>query len=150
MSIKDLLSLADDKLHEVFSKKPHDPVKAREKVLAGIDRTKSQFGQTEPVKGRKWFRVNNNVVELTLPLEVGGKRTLYIPGERFDEFLTKFRASVHAGDLDKEIEASLANEPAPRASASSASSAGTGRSGWSEERRARYNASVAARKAAKA
>ncbi len=146
MSIKDLLSLADDKLQELFHTKPHDPEKARKPIVAGIDRTKSQFASTEPVKGRKWFKIANGVVEVNLPFMLGGKSTHYVPSERFNDFLDKLKALVTKGDLDKEIEAGVGEvEAKPMRSAS-----GAKRAGWSEERRRKHAETVAARKAAQA
>jgi len=149
MALKDLLALADDKLHEVFSSKPHDPSKARAPILKGIDRTAKQFAQTEPVRGRKWFKVANSVVELTLPFSISGKSTFYIPSERFPDFLEKLKSSVEAGELDKEIEAGAGATPPQARERKPRSDAGQGRNGWSEERRAKFAATVAARNAAK-
>ncbi|EIZ78261.1 hypothetical protein WSK_3143 [Novosphingobium sp. Rr 2-17] len=141
MSLKDLLSLADDKLHEVFSRKPHDPSKARKPIIKGIERTRDQFLATEPAKGRKWFKVSNNVVELTLPFAIDGKNTFYVPGERAVEFLDKLKATVESGDLDKDIEAGAGERPV------SAATSGKKRAGWSPERREAFKASIADRKA---
>lgn len=105
MSLKSMLALADDKLHEVFHRKPHDPEKARKPIIKGIDRTNDQFASATPVKGRKWFKVANGVVEFTPPFVIGGKTTHYIPSERFKEFLGHLKTSVTGGELDKEIEA---------------------------------------------
>ena len=104
MALKDLLALADDKLHAIFATKPHDPTKARTPIIKGIDRTSAQFKDPSS-KGKKWFKHANGVVELNLPFAIEGKSTFYIPTERFEEFLTKFKASVTEGELDKEINA---------------------------------------------
>lgn len=143
MALKDLLSLADDKLAEVFAKKPHDPAKARTPILKGIDRTKNQHASATPVRGKKWFKVANGVVQVTLPFEIAGKSTFHLPSERFVEWLDHLKDSVTKGELDKEIEAGASKSPrAPKIS-------GGGGKGWSPERRARFAASIEARKKAK-
>lgn len=100
MSLKDLLALADDSLAELFNRKAHDPAKARLAIIKGIDRTRNQFESPTPLKGRKWFRVKNDVVRFEPPFAIGSDRVHHIPSERFGEYLTKLRSVVESGDLD--------------------------------------------------
>ncbi len=137
MGISDLLAMADDKLHELFQSKPHDPTRARDKVVKQIDRTKVQFGDKSS-KGKKWFRHANGVVELTLPFAIDGKQTFYLHTNKFEAFLDGLKSEVTSGSLDKEI-----NEPVePTARAARVSSG----KGWTDERRARFKATMAAKK----
>ena len=141
MALSDLLKLADDKLAELFHKKQHDPEKARRPNLKGIDRTRNQLESPTPTKGKKWWKVSNNVVEFTPPFPIGGKTTHYVPSERFPDYLTHLHGAVSAGELD-EVFAQTATARAPRKT-------GSGGKAWTAERRARFAASVAARNAKK-
>lgn len=145
MALNDFIKLADDKLHEVFSRKPHDPSKARNAAIKRLDTTHNQFIATEPARGRKMFKIQNGVVELTLPWAVGGKSVFHIPSERFADAISHLKESISKGELDKELEtANSSNQPA------------TARSGqprkkreWSHEQRDAFAASIKARQAAK-
>ena len=114
MALKDLLALADDKLHEVFSRKPHDPAKARNAFIKRIDTTENQFKSATPVRGRKIFKIANGVVQVTLPFEIAGKSTFHVPSERFSDWLGHLRDSVSKGELDKELETPPATSTAPK------------------------------------
>ena len=109
MALKDLIGFIDDTLANVFHAKAPDPAKLRAPVLKAIARTRTQFLQTEPVKGARWFQVNNNVVAFTprlrggAPLPINGQTTVFIPSERFPEFLDRLTAAVEAGEFDDEI-----------------------------------------------
>lgn len=155
MALKDLLALVDDKLSDLFEKVAYDGSKDRAKFAKRIDATKEKFLQTEPARGAKDFSVANGVVRYapTLsgnPISIGGKTTLHVPSERFSDFLDKLKSAVEAGELDDVIEAAATGEGtakaqrAPRAKREG----GSGR-GWSDERRAAFAATIAARKAEK-
>lgn len=155
MSLKDILALVDDKLGDVFRTVAYTPDRDRQKFAARIDATKEKFLQTEPPRGKKDFSVANNVVEyrptLGGPVKIGGKDVSYVPAERFGDFLTGLKAAVMAGELDKELEAAGKGDTATTTRAPRVKSQGTGGGGrgWSEERRAAFAATIAARNAAK-
>lgn len=140
MSLKTLLALADDKLADLFNRKPHDPTKARKKALQGIDKTHAQFHATEPQKGRKWFTHKNEVVKFHPPFPIAGKSEHFVPSERFPDYLTHLRGAVEAGELDDAL-----NEAPPTPSVRKSS----GGAGWSPERRAKFAATQAAKKVKK-
>ncbi|WP_114227028.1 MULTISPECIES: hypothetical protein [Sphingomonas] len=121
MSLKSLLALADDKLEEIFNRKPHDPSKDRKRVTKMIDRTERQFASVDPVRGRKNFTVANNTVKFTPGFAVGGKSEHYVPSERFPEYLKHFRSAVEGGELDDAIGAGEAAPVKRRARRSKAS-----------------------------
>ncbi len=113
MALKDFMALADDKLHDIFSKKPHDSAKARAAMLKRLDKTHEQFTATEPVKGRKMFRIQNGIVEFTLPFEVSGKSAWLIPSERFADAITHLKDSITKGELDDALKGDgVTNAPA--------------------------------------
>lgn len=154
MSLSDILALVDDKLSKVFERVSYDPAKDRVKFTKRIDTTREKFLATEPARGAKDFSVANGVVRYEpklsgAPVAIGGKTTLFVPSERFADFLTKLKSAVEAGELDGEIEAAANGdgEAAPK-KVRVKSEGGAGR-GWSDERRARFAASIEARKAAK-
>lgn len=162
MALKDLFALVDDKLRDIYHIVAYDAAKDRARMIKRIEETKSKFLATEPPRGRKYFGVSNNVVEYRPTLPGGGalvmekREVSYIPAERFAEFLDGLRAEVAEGNLDKELEAASKGTPSdpakpprsPRSPRTPSTSAGEG-AGWSEERRQRFAASIAARKAAK-
>ena len=154
MALKDFVALADDKLHEVFSRKPHDATKSREAMVKRLDKASEQFQATEPVRGRKLFKIQNSVVELTLPFEIDGKSTFHIPSERFADALTHLKESVTKGELDNELkkgaDQSYSGTTAAAVKAPRNQSSGAAGRGWTDERRAKFAATVAARNAGKA
>lgn len=110
MALKDtLFTLIDNVgLAETFKLKPHDPAKARQPLLKGIDSAKKQFENGQTKAPNRWWKVSNNVVALTVKLAgdtftINGVQTNHMPAERFPEFLDKFKAAVESGEFDKEL-----------------------------------------------
>ncbi len=156
MALKDILGLIDHKLADVFHTVAYSPNRDRAAVAKRIDDTKSKFLATEPARGKKDFSVANNVVEYRpiVPgagaLLIAGKDVSYIPAERFVDFLDGLKAAVEEGELDKELEAAHDGEAVTKVKAArKPREPGSAGKGWSEERRAAYAATIAARKAAK-
>lgn len=158
MAIRDTLSNFFDNtgLADVFAQKPHDPTKARKPLLKGIENAKKQFENGQTKAPNRWWKVSNGVVALTVKVggdtfDINGVATNHMPQERFPEFLDKFKAAVEAGEFDEEL-ASKGNGDAkvviPKAR-KPRSDSGTGGRGWSDERRARFAETIAARKAGK-
>ena len=159
MSILEKLhALIDPTLKETFDRKAYDPAKDRAWVVGRLEATKTQFASTETTRGggAKWWKLSNGVVAFSpvrkdgMPLVVNGQTTNFIPGERFGDFVAAMIEAVNAGEFDKELAADTTNGttvkvPAkPRAARKSVEGGGAG---WSEERRAKFAATVAARKA---
>lgn len=154
-----LQALIDPKLEETFNQKAYDPAKDRAWVVARLDSAKTQFASTEGGRGggRKMWKLSNGVVAFSpvrrdgQPLVVNGQTTVFIPSERFNDFLTAMTEAVNAGEFDKELAAdstagTTVKVKTPRAARASSG----GGSGWSPERREKFAATVAARNAAKA
>jgi len=148
MALRDFIALIDEKLHDVFVATAPDPSKARKPVLKAIERAKAQFEAGKQPRGdSKWWSANNNVVHFTpnidgKPLDFG-KRFNTIPAERFVQALDHLRDAVEKGELDEMI----TSEGSTRAKPVSAT-AGKKRAGWSDERKAKFAATQAAKKAA--
>lgn len=110
MALRDtLFTLIDNVgLAETFKLKPHDPAKARQPLLKGIDSAKKQFENGQTKAPNRWWKVSNNVVALTVKLAgdtftINGVQTNHMPAERFPEFLDKFKSAVESGEFDKEL-----------------------------------------------
>jgi hypothetical protein len=104
MSLKDVLSLADDKLRETFHLKPHDPTKARKPHLRWLEKRQQAWENIGSKKDR-FIKVNNNIVEFHLPFEVGGRDTFYVASEHFAKFLKGMHVAVSEGEADDAIAA---------------------------------------------
>ena len=159
MALKDMVALIDEKLADVFHSAKPDPVQLRAPVLKAIERTRSQFLQTEPVRGPKWFKASNSVAAFTptlrggYTLPINGKPTVYVPSERFLSFLDHMKDAVDAGEFDSELANPGDDAPAtakvsvPKTREPRDPSAPKRQ--WTPERRARFAATVAERKARK-
>jgi hypothetical protein len=157
MALKDTFANFFDNtgLAEVFSRPAYDAEKARKPLLKGIDNAKKQFESGQTKAPNRWWKVSNGVVALTVKVngdtfDINGVATNHMPQERFPEFLAKFKSAVEAGEFDEELknhgngDAKVHIAKAPRKPRTDGAGAG-----WSEERRQRFAASIAARKAAK-
>ncbi len=151
MALKDFLSLVDDKLRDAFHKVVPDHTKARMQLIKSIDKATKQFNEGKQPRGAsKWWSAQNNVVEFTpnlngKPISIGGKTKSYIPAERFPNALDHLRASVEAGELDGQLAKSNDTDATTPRKIREKGEGGSGK-GWSPERRARFEASIAARK----
>ncbi len=153
--LKDALALVDDKLASVFSTPAHDPEKARKPLLNGIAKTKTQFSEGKTKAPNKWWSVNNNVVAFAPklgddPLMINGKPLLYIPAERFPEFLETLQAAVEAGEFDDELKNHGAGNATVRTPRKAREPGTGGGKGWSDSRREAFARTIQARKEAKA
>ena len=111
MALRDKLAGFIDNigLKEVFETKPRDPVKARQTLLRGIDKTREQISEGKTKVPHRWWSASNNVVAFSpklsgVPLVINGQTTNHIPAERINDFLDAFKAAVEAGEFDDEIE----------------------------------------------
>ena len=160
MSILDKLhALIDPKLKDTFDKKAYDPAKDRAWVANRLEATKTQFASTETTRGggKRWWQLANGVVAFSPtrrdghPLVINGQTTLFIPSERFNDFLVTMTEAVSAGEFDKEFEADTTAGTTVKVKTARAprSASGNADRGWSEARKVKFAATIAARKAAK-
>lgn len=108
MALKDMMSLIDNKLAEVFHRPAWSKEAARKPLLRGIDHAKRQFETGQTKAPNRWWKVSNGVVALTVKVkgdtfDINGVATNHMPEERFPEFLDKFKAAVEAGEFDDEL-----------------------------------------------
>ena len=110
MSLKEaLLGFIDNvSLPAIFSRKAENLEELRRPLLKGISNAKRQFEDGQTRAPHRWWKVNNDVVALTV--KVGGNifsinnaDTNHIPSGRFADFLDKFTAAVDAGEFDDEL-----------------------------------------------
>lgn len=149
MSLNKFLALSDAKLEAKFNETKPDPAKLRKPILKRLDATINQLEATEPTKGRKMWSLKNGVVRLDLPFAVGQESSFLIPSERAVDAVRELRASIESGELDDALLASNEGgtvEAKPKRQRKTGG--GDGAPGWSPERRARFQASIEARKAA--
>lgn len=160
MALKDFLSLHSDDLRETFARKEYDPTRDRAALVKRLDNADNAFKSATPTKGKKMFRIANGVVELTLPFAIGGRSTYHIPSERFSDAIQHLKDAVTGGEADDDLKKARESgsvdggEAAPARAPRAKREAGEGRysegsRGWSDERRARFAETIAARNAAK-
>lgn len=159
MALKDFLTLADDKLAEAFEYVAPDKSKHRTPFLRGLDQVKTQYEEGKPRGGNSaQWSANNNVVRFTpklvgKPVAIGGKTEFHYPSGRFGDALADLRKAVEAGELDDALHEAfegMVREQEKRDGGKPRDpSIGSVRAGWSKERREKFEASVAARRAAK-
>lgn len=162
MALADLLKLADDTLHDLFNKVAPDPAKRRAPFLKAIDKALAQHGDGKQPRGPKAFwSANNGVVKITPniaghPVKIGGKDYLTVPAERFRDAMTSLRAAVEAGELDDALVVDDGGTTPPHGGSPMRAprkardpGAGGASRAWSDERRARFAQTIAARRATK-
>ena len=166
MSLLDKLhAFIDPTLEGRYNQKSYDPSRDRAWVIKRLETLKAQFGATEPARGggAKWWKSSNGVVAFSptrpdkSPLVINGQTTVFIQSEDFVAFADHMITAVEAGEFDKELSADTTNgtsvsldvaprKPRARRAASEDNSSGRG---WSDERRQRFAATIAARNGAK-
>lgn len=160
MALKNMIALVDDKLADIFHTRKPDAAKIRSPVLKAIKRTLSQFSEGRVVGGPKWFKVSNGVVAFTPTLrgghslQVDSQATVFIASDRFPEFLDHMQAAVQAGEFDDQLaDRDIGARPTAEVTKSEGRKTrdpnAPRKEGWTDERRARYQETMAARKAAR-
>ena len=166
MALKDLLAKIDHNLAEIFHTVKYDPTKDRAKFAKRVLDTKTKF-ESGSSKGRKDYSVDNGVVAYRptyndhaidiADLSENEFKAAFIKVEQFPSALDDLVDAVNQGELDDQLE--MARAPATFKLTShmktrvgsdvrSVRADGSSTREWSQERRDRYNASSAARKAA--
>lgn len=165
MALKDFLALADKKLSEAFHYVAPDKTKHRKPFLAALDKVKAQFEEGKQPRGANaMWSANNNTVRFApklggKPVVIEGEHEHFFPTERFPDALAKLRAEVEAGGLDDTLHDASESGIDPLAGGLNLSAHAIQRreanrkperAGWSPERRAKFEATQAAKKANKA
>ena len=118
------------------------------------------------MRGRKWAQVANGVMAFTPtrpdggPLEINGTTTVFVPIEHAGDFLDHFAEAVEAGDFDHALATNgigtaqhVSDAPIPKSrkprDPDTAPRYAEGSRGWSLERREKFAATMAARRADK-
>ena len=139
----------------------HDPDANRRPVLERLAKNREAFNDpSKKVRGR-WFEIGNNqVVAFTptrpdgQPIVIDGQSVTFWKADEFPGILDAFEAAIKAGEIDDQLEgstpagASLPTRQLTKKARKPRSDAGGSRE-WSEERRAKFAETIAARKAAK-
>lgn len=159
MALKDIIAKLTPENEKLFH---DDPEAARRPMLDRLAKNRAAFNDpSQKVRG-KWFTIGNNqMVSFTptrpdgQPIVIDGQSVTFWKADEFPLILDAFEAAIIAGELDSQLEGNTpagASLPArelktPRKRAPR-SDAGQKRE-WSEERRAKFAATIAARKAEK-
>ncbi len=137
-TIKDLRKLID--VTAIEKTNVVDPLKARKDMVQKVAKAITTFKENPKAKGKKLFRLKNAGVVITLPFETGaeidlkdGTRGIPTSMDKAEETLKLVQELLEQGDFDGQLASNVVRE----------------RSGWSPERRAKQEATIAARKAKK-
>ena len=155
MALKDIIARFSPDAEKLFH---HDPDASRRPVLDKIAKTREAFADPSKRAQKKWFTIgNNNIVAFEpkradgQPIVIDGKSVTFWKADEFPAILDSFEAAVRAGEIDDQLEGGTpagASLPEKTLRKPRQKREGGG-SGWSEERRAKFAATVAARNAAK-
>ncbi len=155
MALKGFLALNDKTLAEQYAYVAPDKTRHRKPFLAGLAKAETAFGEgKQPRGGTAMWSAANNIVRFTpklagTPIAIEGETVFHIPAERFPNAIAELRKSVEAGELDDTLHAAVEGASKGGTKVARDPNAGSVRAGWSEERRQRFAASIAAKKAAK-
>lgn len=150
MALKDFLSLHDPKLAETYEYVAPNKTLNRKPFLSGLTLVERQFGEGRQPRNGMWS-ANNNVVRFepklgSSPVKIEGETVFHIPAERFAGALASLRKEVEAGTLDDALHEAVEATGKRNAGEKIDPSVGSVRAGWSPERRAKFEASIAAKK----
>lgn len=155
MALKGFLALNDKTLAEQYAYVAPDKTRHRKPFLNGLTRAETAFNEGKQPRGEsaQWSAANN-IVRFTpklgtSPVAIEGETVFHIPAERFPNAIAELRKSVEAGELDDTLHAIVEKGGSGKVRVARDPNAGSVRAGWSEERRARFAATQAAKKAAK-
>jgi hypothetical protein len=151
---KSLLHADPDQVWRDASKPPKpavDPTVAmKARMISGIEKVLDTIDDGEQ-SHRGWYMMKGDVAKVSvrvglklLPIEGNGYNTL--PRENLFDFYEGVLTSIQDGELDEEIKALLSHDQSqPPVARARRSDAGKPRAPWSPERRAAYEATVAAK-----
>lgn len=153
MGLKDFLALNDKALAKQYEYVAPDKTIHRKTFLIGLNTVERQFGEGRQPRSGMWS-AKNNVVRFepklsNAPVEIEGETVFHIPSERFLDALATLRKETEAGTLDDALHATHEHGVKQNAGQKVDDRAGSVRAGWSPERRERFAASIAAKRANK-
>jgi hypothetical protein len=156
VSLKDIIAKLSPDNAKLFH---DDPDAARRPMLERLAKNREGFNDpSKRVRGR-WFEIGNNQVVAFSPtrpdgqpIVIDGQSVTFWKADEFPGILDAFEAAIVAGEIDDQLEGSTpagASLPARELKApkkrAARSDAGQTRE-WSDERRAKFAATIAARK----
>lgn len=133
-------SLIDKSLGTNFDAPKYDPSKGRSKLVRQIDLAAKQHNEgTTRAPNRSWKAGGTDADPSVRfspkvdgkPVLLDGDETVYIPASRFQDFLKHLKASVEAGELDKEIKAAIEGAKPASTGTTRKRSASGGEKPWS-------------------
>lgn len=155
---KSLLHADPDQVWRDAGKPPKpavDPsIAVKERMISGIEKVLDVIDDGEQ-SHRGWYALKGDVAKVSvraglklLPIEGHAYNTL--PRAHLSDFYEGVLTSIQDGELDEQIKALLSGDQAqPMITRARRADAGKPRAPWSAERRAAYEASIAAKKKSK-
>lgn len=117
MSLEDIVSTVAGSIRNAAGGGTTDPAILRGPVLDQIARVQNAWGDGRSGATDDWFSRDGDLVAFSprlasgAPLTIDGQTTVFVPAERFPEYLVKMREQVEAGVFDREIDAGLHGSP---------------------------------------
>ena len=140
----------DEKAREAYHTKPFDIEGARAKAAKWLDKIGEQISSGATRGKRNWSHSNNSF-HIQLPFAHNGVDAVHRAGDKVADYLKSFKEAIVGGKFDDSIRAhhESTDTTATPVKTTRKPREGGGGKGWSEERRARFAASIAARNAEK-
>lgn len=117
MSLKTMVDGVGQTIADTMTGDQPDTATLRAPVLASLDTAERQWAGLETDDRPRWFDEDNSHVAFSptlasgAPLTIDGQTRVFIPADRFADYLHAMRAAVHAGVFDDEIRGAAGNSP---------------------------------------
>jgi len=115
MSLKTIVDGIGETLANAVDTDTPDGADLRGPVLAAIDRAARQWADRD-AQGA-WFSADNGSVAFSptldngAPLTIDGQTRVFVPADRFADYLDAMRTAVERGEFDAEIKGGLTGSP---------------------------------------
>lgn len=117
MSLKDIVDGIGHSVEGLKPGQPDSPDELRRPVLGSIDLAERQWANASVAGQASWFSEDRGTVAFSptlangAPLTIDGQTTVFIPADRFADYLVEMRKAVNAGVFDQEIASGLTGSP---------------------------------------
>lgn len=115
MSLKTIVDGIGETIANTVDTAPADTAELRGPVLAAIDRAARQW--VDRTAEGAWFSEDNGSVAFSptldngAPLTIDGQTRVFVPADRFADYLAAIRTAVERGEFDAEIKGGLTGSP---------------------------------------
>ena len=114
MSLKDVVDSAKEVVTAMTKGETRTDTELRQPVLDAIDHAAEQWSRRNGGEKNDWFSQEGETVALSptlangAPLTIDGQTTVFVPADRFADYLQAMKAAVLAGEFDAEIKGAAA------------------------------------------